>query len=80
MSFKGALGEPVTTQLSITVTKLTELLENGGFENGQSPWTVNDTANLSVSGIKFYIADRTVCMLPAERQLAPDLSNPLTEK
>ncbi|OXM87037.1 carbohydrate-binding protein [Paenibacillus rigui] len=60
VSFKGALGEPVTTQLSITVTKLTELLENGGFENGQSPWIVNETADLSVSDQVFYSGSHSI--------------------
>ncbi|MBP1965035.1 carbohydrate binding domain-containing protein, partial [Paenibacillus aceris] len=49
VSYKGTLGDPVTIPISVTVTKLTELLENGGFENGQSPWIVNDTATLSLS-------------------------------
>nr|WP_246293889.1 carbohydrate-binding protein [Paenibacillus planticolens] len=54
VSFKGVLGNTVTTQLTITVTKLTELLENGGFEAGLAPWTFNDTATLSVSDQVYY--------------------------
>lgn len=66
-SFRGTLGEAVTATISVTVSPLVELIENGGFENGIiAPWIVNDTASISIadqgyngSAHSLYVTGRT---------------------
>ena len=45
---------------SIPEPVVTELIENGGFEDGIQPWTGNDTAQVSISDEESYSGDYSI--------------------